>query len=238
MGESIKLVTPDSKSLGEMREFRVVGVYDSGNRHYDDKLGIMALNDSQDFFGMKNRVHGLEIGLKRPADSQIIADKMKGKYSLTIKEWQSFNRQMFEAMEMERAVIGLIVALVGFVASFNILTTLFVSVTQKQRSISILKALGGTNWDIQKVFLYQGLFIGIFGGTLGALLAFVISKFLERYEIIALPDLYLLARLPITYHATVYGYVALAGCAICVLAGVYPAWVASRSNIIDGFTGR
>ncbi len=238
VGESIKLVTPDSKSLGEMREFRVVGVYDSGNRHYDDKLGIMALNDSQDFFGMENRVHGLEIGLKRPADSQIIADKMKGKYSLTIKEWQSFNRQMFEAMEMERAVIGLIVALVGFVASFNILTTLFVSVTQKQRSISILKALGGTNWDIQKVFLYQGLFIGIFGGTLGALLAFIISKFLERYEFIALPDLYLLARLPITYHATVYGYVALAGCAICVLAGVYPAWVASRSNIIDGFTGR
>ncbi len=238
VGETIKLVTPDSKDLGEMREFRVVGVYDSGNRHYDDKLGILAINDAQDFFGMKNRVHGLEIGLKRPDDSQKIADKMKTKYALTIKEWQSFNRQMFEVMEMERAVIGLIVGLVGFVASFNILTTLFVSVTQKQKSISIIKALGGTNWDIQKVFLFQGLFIGILGGSLGAAFAFIISKILEKYELVALPDLYLLSKLPLTYYPSVYGTVAVSGCLICVLAGIYPAWVASKTNIIRGFTGR
>ena len=237
VGEIVKLVAPESSSIGELREFKVVGVYDSGLKHYDNKIGIMALSDAQAFFKMKKRVHGMEIGLKNPKESKAIADKMSKKYTLTIKEWQSFNKQMFEAMEMERAVIGLIVALVAFVASFNILTTLFITVTQKQRSISVLKALGASNWQIQKIFVFQGFFIGIAGGILGIVIALGISKILETFEIVDLPDLYLLARLPMTYDLTVYTAIAIGGCLICVLAGIYPAWVASRINVVDGFRG-
>ena len=237
VGETVKLVAPESSSLGEFKEFKVVGVYDSGLKHYDNKFGIMALTDAQSFFRMKHRVHGLEIGLKNPNHSRAIADKMARKYSLTIKEWLSFNKQMFEAMEMERAVIALIVALVAFVASFNILTTLFITVTQKQRSISVLKALGATNKQIQAIFIMQGFFIGIIGGIFGMIVAFGISKFLEKFEVVNLPDLYLLSRLPIVYDMSVYVTVAVSGCLICVLAGVYPAWVASRINVVDGFRG-
>jgi lipoprotein-releasing system permease protein len=238
VGGIIKLVAPESSSLGELREFKVVGVYDSGLKHYDNRLGIMALNDSQEFFKMKKRVHGLEIGLKKPNESRTVAEKMSRKYSLTIKEWQSFNKQMFESLQMERAVIALIVALVAFVASFNILTTLLITVTQKQKSISILKALGASNWQVQKIFIFQGFYIGIIGAILGMIVAFGISKILETFRIVDLPDLYLLARLPVTYDLSVYLSMAIAGCLICVLAGVYPAWAASRVNIIDGFRGR
>jgi lipoprotein-releasing system permease protein len=237
VGETIKLVAPESASLGEFRDFKVVGVYDSGLKHYDNKIGIMALTDAQRFFRMKQRVHGVEIGLKNPTDSKSIAEKMSRKYSLTIKEWLSFNKQMFEAMEMERAVIALIVALVAFVASFNILTTLFITVTQKQRAISVLKALGATNKQIQAIFITQGLLIGLVGGVLGMIIAFGISKFLETFEVVNLPDLYLLARLPIIYDLSVYLTVAISGCIICVIAGIYPAWVASRINIVDGLRG-
>jgi lipoprotein-releasing system permease protein len=126
---------------------------------------------------------------------------------------------------------------VAFVASFNILTTLFISVTQRQRSISVLKALGASNWQIQQIFIFQGFYIGVIGAILGACLAFVISKLLESFNIIELPDLYLVAKLPVTYAWQVYGWMSLSGCLICVLAGVYPAWVASRVNIVDGFRG-
>lgn len=238
VGGTIKLVAPESSSLGELREYKVVGVYDSGLKHYDNRIGIMALNDSQNFFKMKQRVHGLEIGLKKPKDSKLVADQMKQKYSLTIKEWLSFNKQMFEHLQMERAVIALIVALVAFVASFNILTTLLITVTQKQKSISILKALGASNWQIQKIFLFQGFLIGAIGAALGMVLALGISKVLETFKIVDLPDLYLLARLPVTYELPVYISISIAGCLICVLAGAYPAWAASRVNIVDGFRGR
>lgn len=237
VGESIKLVAPESSSLGELREFRVVGVYDSGLKHYDNKLGIMAINDAQSFFRLKTRVHGLEIGLKTPRDSLKIAEEMSRKYSLTIKDWQSFNKQMFESLEMERAVIALIVALVAFVAGFNILMTLFVSVTQRQRHISILKSLGASNWQVQRVFILQGFYLGVVGAALGSILAFGISKILEQVKIVDLPDVYMLARLPVTYFWTVYAGMAFLGCLICVLAGVYPALIASRINVVEGFRG-
>ena len=238
VGDTINLIAPESSSVGEIREFKVVGVYDSGLKHYDNRIGVMALNDAQAFFKMKNRVHGLEIGLKSPKDSTRIAEKMTFKYNLTIKEWQSFNKELFDSMNMERAVIALIVALVGFVAGFNILTTLFITVTQKQRSISVLKALGASNVEILKIFLFQGFLFGTIGALIGVVLAFIISKILETFEIINLPDLYLLARLPVTYDWSVYASMALAGCLICVLAGLYPAWVGSRVNIVEGFRGQ
>jgi lipoprotein-releasing system permease protein len=237
VGETVKLVAPESSSIGELREFKVVGVYDSGLKHYDNKIGITALTDAQDFFKMKQRVHGLEIGLKNPKNSPDVAQRMSQKYSLTIKEWQSFNKQMFESMNMERAVISLIVALVAFVAGFNILTTLFITVTQKQRSISVLKALGASDWQVLKIFIFQGFLIGAIGAVLGVVMAFGISKILENFEIVNLPDLYLLAKLPVTYDVSVYLSMAVAGCFICVLAGIYPAWVASRVNVVEGFRG-
>lgn len=238
IGDNLKLVAPESSSLGELRVFKIVGIYDSGLKHYDNKIGILALNDAQSFFKMGSKVHGLEIGLKNPKESTEIAQKMSQLYSLTIKEWQSFNKQMFEAMQMERAVIALIVALVAFVASFNILTTIFITVTQKQKSISILKTLGATNGQIQRTFITQGLFIGIVGAVLGVILAVLIGKLLENFKIVELPDLYLLARLPVTYDWRVYLSMAISGCLVCIIAGIYPAWIASRITIVDGLRGR
>jgi lipoprotein-releasing system permease protein len=238
VGDTIKLVRPTSESVGDLQSYLVVGLYDSGLKHYDNKIAILAINDAQELFRMKTRVHGLEIGLKDPDSSPQVAARMSDQYVYTIKEWQTFNKSMFDAMEMERSVIGLIVALVAFVASFNILTTLFISVTQKQRSISILKSLGATNGQILRVFVSQGLLIGVVGSFFGVLLAVVISYLLSRYEFIQLPDLYLLARLPIQYDPKVYASMALGGVVICLIAGIYPAWIASKVNIVDGFKGR
>ncbi|MCX6116007.1 MAG: ABC transporter permease [Proteobacteria bacterium] len=238
VGDVVSLIYPEANQAGELRKYAVVGIYDSGLRHYDNKLGIVALPDAQNLFNMKDRVHGLEIGLKSPNDSILIAARMGDKYTMTVKEWQSFNRPMFEAMKMERSVISLIVALVAFVASFNILTTLFIVVTQKQRSISILKSLGASNGYVMRTFISQGFFIGIVGATLGMALAFIISLILERYQIVDLPDLYLLVKLPIKYDYKVYLSMAAAGAFICLVAGIYPAWVAARLNIVDGFKGR
>ncbi|MCX6124105.1 MAG: ABC transporter permease [Proteobacteria bacterium] len=238
VGEVINVVRPESNTVGELRAFKVVGIYDSGLKHYDNKIGILAITDAQELLNLGQRVQGIDIGLKDPDNSKDVAARMSSKYTLTIKEWQSFNKSMFEAMEMERSVIGLIVALVAFVASFNILTTLFITVMQKQRSISILKALGASSGRILRIFVFQGFYIGVIGGAAGALLALLISLLLERYDFIDLPDLYLLAHLPIQYDWRIYLTMSLSGALICLLAGVYPAWIAGRTNIVDGFKGR
>ena len=136
----------------------------------------MSLPAAMAFF--KTRVTGLEIGLKHPRDSKEVSLRMQEKYNLTIKEWQSFSQNLFEAMEMERAVIAVIVFLVGGVAVFNIWTTLFVSVTQRQRDISVLKALGACDRQVLWIFLLQSTILGIMGASLGSVLALGISHFL------------------------------------------------------------
>lgn len=240
IGDNIDIVSPDPQSLGEQKSFHVVGAYDSGLKHYDNRIIVMSLTTAQDFFKMGTKVTGIEIGLNDPKHSPEVAAAMQEKYNLTIKEWQSFSRNLFEAMQMERAVIALLVFLVGGVAAFNILTTLFVSVTQKQADISILKALGANNAQVVALFVTQGLLMGIVGSLIGLVLAYGISHFLEWLSlrhIIDLPDLYLLARLPVSYDWRVYLSVSLFGILICIVAGLYPALVATRVVPSAGFRG-
>ncbi len=237
IGDTIELVEPGQKHISAMKKFKVVGVYDSGLKHYDNKLVLMSIPTAQNFFGMDEKVTGLEIGLAKPWQSVEIAGKMSDKYALSIKEWQSFNKPLFETMEMERVVILLVTALVAVVAAFNILTTIFVAVTQRQKDISILKALGASNKLILVLFLKQGLYVGVLGGVLGMILAGLISMVLERYQFVDLPDLYLLAKLPMSYDWWVYAGVFAASLTVSAIAGLFPAWMASKTSPVEGFRG-
>ncbi len=237
VGDEIELVEPKTGNLSDMKKFKVVGLYDSGLKHYDNKLVLMAISTAQAFFEMDKKVTGLEVGLHEPWDSPGIAERMKDKYSLSIREWQSYNEPLFKAMETERIVILLITGLVAAVAGFNILTTIFVAVSQRQRDISILKALGATNWQVLILFVKQGIYVGIFGSLIGMVLAAGISAVLERYQFVDLPDLYLLAKLPMSYDWWVYAGVCGFSIVIAVCAGLLPAYLASRVDPVEGFRG-
>jgi lipoprotein-releasing system permease protein len=234
VGDTVQLMSPGNNSSALYGNFKIVGTYNSGLKHYDDRLVIMSLKVSQDFWEMGDLVHGLEIGLYRPLESREIRRKLEQNFSLTFKEWQSFNSAIFESMDKERSVIGLIVALVVIVASFNILTTIFVSVSQKQKDISILKSIGATNRQIVKIFISQSFYIGAIGSVIGIVLAFAISKILEKYQFLDLPEPYMLRNLPVHYSPWVYLGIAGSGMLICVLAGLYPALVAARVKPTEG----
>jgi lipoprotein-releasing system permease protein len=186
---------------------------------------------------MGDVVTGLEIGLYDADLSPQVARRMEEKYNLSFREWQSYNKPLFEAMERERFVIAIIVAMVVIVAGFNILTTVFVSVSQRQRDISIMKALGARNSQIIWLFLIQSLCIGVGGSMIGAILAVFISYVLETYPFIDLPEPYFLKSLPVHYSADVYGGVSACAILVCLLAGLYPALVASRVVPTEGIKG-
>lgn len=233
IGDRLQLISPTQKDFTSHQYFKVIGVYYSGLKHYDGRVGIVNIKTAQKFFGMGKRVTGVEIGLHRPQDSRLVAKQMQEKYSLSIKEWQSFNRPLFEAMKQERVVISVIVALVALVAIFNIFTTLFVSVSQKLRDISILKSLGATNRQINAVFLKQGCFMGLLGSFSGVIFAILASIFLRKYQIVDLPHQYLLAELPIKFDIWIYLGVCCTSILCCLLAALYPAKTATRASPLE-----
>lgn len=242
IGDTIRLVAPAGQAdnpLEDMRPFKVVGVYDSGLIHYDNKLGIVSLKAAQRLFAMDpGVVTGLEIGLREPDNSPQVAATLSSSFNLTVKQWQAYNKNIFEAMRLERAIISLIVALVAFVASFNILTTLFTLVHQKQQEISLLRALGASSRKILMVFIKQSLAVGLIGSLSGVGLGFAVSWLLKYYPFIQLPDIYLLASLPVEFNPIVYLLVALASILIAFIAGLYPAWEATRVTPTEGIARR
>ena len=235
IGDFVKLISPDTKNISVFEQFQVQGIYDSGLDHYDGKLVLMNVPTAQKFFNMGKRVTGLEIGLHDPNDSIGISKQIKKKMKIQTKPWQSFNKAIFNALEMERAVIAMIAALVALVASFNIFTTLFVSVSQKRRDISVFKSLGARNAQVLWMFLKQGAIIGLIGALLGVGFSYLFAKALVKYQFIKLPDLYYVTKLPMEFSPAVYIVITLCGIIICLLAGLYPAWLASKQDPASGF---
>ena len=237
VGESIELISPTSGRFSETKKFKIVGVYGSGLKHYDNKLIVMSLPAAKSFFNMGKLVTGLEIGLYDPDHSETVTDAMDKKYNLSFREWQTYNQPLFDALQRERTVISIIVAFVVIVAAFNILTTIFVSVSQKQRDISIMKALGASNQQVLKLFVSQGIAIGLIGSAIGAGLALLLSWVLETYPIMELPDPYFLKSLPVNYDPLIYLAICGSAVVICIFASLYPAYLASKVTPTDGFRG-
>jgi lipoprotein-releasing system permease protein len=235
IGDTVFLISPTQDKDTELAPFKIIGTYNSGLKHYDNRLVAMSLSAAKRFFKMGEIVTGLEIGIDDPDKSIEITEKFQRKYNLTFREWQSFNRPLFEAMEKEKTVIALIVALVTLVAAFNILTTIFVSVSQKQKDISVLKALGANNRQIVGLFIKQGVYIGLLGSMIGAVLALVISWALKKYQFIDLPDPYFLKTLPVNFNLNVYLLIGVSAVILCILAGLYPAIIAAKVTPTDGF---
>jgi len=236
-GDTIELLSPTSEDpFGALSKFKIAGTYDSGLAHYDNKLVLMSIPAAQRLFHLEDVVTGLEVGLKAPWKSKDISAKMADEFPyFSVKEWQDYNRNMYDAIELERSVIGLLVAIVALVGGFNILTTLVISVVQRQKAISVLKSLGAKDKQIVNIFVRQGALMGGIGALGGLALALVVSLAIERYQFVKLPEIYLLAKLPMNYDAKVYFGTALGGFLISIFAGIYPAIVASKMEPSQGF---
>lgn len=235
---NIDLIRPKQEGRSSQGAYKVIGIYRSGLKQYDDRLVIMSLPAAQAFHEIGTRVTSLALRLKDGNQSTIVSEILVKKYpTLTIRDWQSMDRRFFDLMDAERFRVGMIVALVGIVAGFNILTTVFVSVAQKQSDISVLKALGASTQQLMKIFFFQSFLIGIAGALLGAILAALLSMALRNFPYLKLPEPYLLNSLPVKASLSVYVSVGSGAVFICLIAGIYPAWIASHLLPCEGLRG-
>jgi len=148
--------------------------------------------------------------------------------------WIDLNANLFTWMKLEKAAMFMVTALIVLVASFNIVSTLFMVVMKKQRDIGILMAMGAAPASIRKIFVTQGLLIGGVGVGAGVLAGYVASWALDRYRIIDLPeDVYIIGSLPVRMEWPDFVVVPLIALIICYLAALYPAHRASRLDPVE-----
>lgn len=239
VGDELIVFSPtESASLGVMgnipklERFKVSGIFQSGMYEYDANMALTSLSSAQNLFGITG-VTGLGI---RSTDldqadkiAHKIADTLDTRYWL--RSWQSMNKNLFEALKLEKIVMTIILTMIILVASFTIISNLLLMSIEKTRDIGILRAIGSSQKSIRKIFLYAGMTLGITGIFLGTGLGIAIVYILERTQWIKLPqDVYYIDTLPVQLSGSDISIVLVSALLITVISSVYPASQASKVN--------
>ena len=235
IGDRIKLISPSGPItpmgiIPRLKACRLVGIFETGMYEYDSSLIYTSLATARDFLNLPGGVHGIEIRLADIYAADRIAREIETKLgpSYNAKDWIRLNKNLFSALSLEKTSLSIIVALIVLVAAFNIVSTLIMVVMEKSRDIAILKAMGASSAKIMRIFIYEGLVIGITGTVLGVSGALGLCELLSRYHFIKLPDVYPMSTLPIKVLPWDIALIAGAAVLITFLATLYPSWQASR----------
>ncbi len=236
MGDSVTVISPigDATPAGmipKSRDFFVSGIFSSGMYEYDSSLALISLSQAQSLFKMDKSVSGVEIKVKDIYQASDIAKEINNKlgYPYLARDWKEMNQNLFFALALEKTALGIILALIICVAAFNIVSTLIMVVMEKSKDIAILKAMGATRRSIRRIFIIEGVVIGVTGTILGDIGGILMCQLLDEYHFITLPaGVYNLETLPVLMKYSDIAFISLSALVITTLATLYPSWSASR----------
>jgi lipoprotein-releasing system permease protein len=214
-----------------MKKFRVSGLFDSGMYEYDTSLAYISLKSAQQFLAMGDTVSGVEVKVTDIYAVKKIAQKIHKElgFPFWTKDWMQMNKSLFAALKLERTVMFIILVLIVLVAAFGIVSSLIMVVMEKTKDIAILKSMGATGKSIMRIFILEGLIIGVVGTTVGLFAGYSLCILLAKYQFISLPsDIYYISHLPVKMNVIDFFLVALAAMGISFLATLYPSWQAAR----------
>ncbi|SPR96135.1 lipoprotein-releasing ABC transporter permease subunit [Cupriavidus taiwanensis] len=245
VGDKVTLLAPQGTItpagvLPRLKQFTVVGVFSSGHFEFDSALALVNLQDAETLFRLSGPT-GVRLKLqdmqRAPQVAQELAGTMSGE--LYLRDWSKQNRNWFAAVQTEKRMMFIILTLIIAVAAFNLVSTLVMTVTDKQADIAILRTMGAQPGSIMKIFIVQGVAIGfigtllgVAGGTLIATNIDVIVPFIERLlHVQFLPrDIYFISQLPSDPRVNDIATIGIISFVLATLATLYPSWRAARVN--------
>lgn len=246
VGDLITVVTPEvsftpTGMVPRLKRFTLTGIFEVGMGEYDRSVAFIHLGDGAKLLRLGDRVSGLRLKFDdmflAPQLARQIALELPGFYR--VRDWTQQHRNFFSALKTEKRMMGLILSLIVAVAAFNIVSALVMVVTDKQGDIAILRTLGASPLSIMAIFIIQGATIGLFGTLLGilggvalALNTEALVAWIERtFNVDFLdPNIYYISRLPSNLHWDDVGLVAGTAFILTLVATLYPAWRAARTQ--------
>ncbi len=244
LGDRVNVISPmgNITPLGmmpRMKSFKVVGIFNTGMFEYDSTLAYVSLGQAQRFFDLGDTVTGIQLKVKDVYNtgelSRTINREMgTGFYA---RDWMQMNKNILFALKTEKIVMFIILTLIVLVAAFGIASTLFMVVMEKTRDIAILKSMGATGTSIMKIFVLEGLIIGIIGTAIGVASGLLVALNLEPIvnaiqkatgQNFFSKDIYYLDHFPSLVVQSDVILISVTAVLISFLATLYPAWQASR----------
>jgi len=242
-GDRVMLVAPQGQVtpagiLPRLRQFTVKGVFESGHYEFDSGLALIHVDDARRLFqlpeytGVRLRIADMH---RAPEVAAALASQLTSDY--LIRDWTTQNRTWFAAVQTEKRMMFIILTLIIAVAAFNLVSTLVMTVTDKQADIAILRTLGASPRSIQLIFIIQGAIIGLIGCAIGIFLGIVVAAnidvivpFIERLvgQSLLPKDIYFISALPSDLRASDVWTIGSVSVILSFLATLYPSFRAAR----------
>lgn len=244
VGDTVTIISPagiekviSQFGMPNTQRFIVGGIFSSQNNEYDESLAFTYLSEAQYLLGYKDSYQGFEIKLNNSDNSFKAKDFLESKLDGNIFEintWYDFHKELYTVMQIERWVAYILLSLIIAVATFNILGSLSMSVIEKKRDIGILRSMGSKENSILKIFMYEGLMIGLIGTGLGVLLGYFICFLQIQYNIYPLdPTQYKIDSLPLEIRFLDFFVIAGASLFLSFIASLIPAKRAAKVDALQ-----
>ena len=247
VGDTLTLISPSTTStafgsLPKQRTFKVAGVFEVGMHEYDKSVILMPLEAAQSFFKLSQGVSDIEVFVSDADLASTVSKNFKLPETLQALDWQHSNSSYFQAVEIERKVMFVILTLLIIIAAFNIISGLVMLVKDKTRDIAILRTMGVSQNSIMKIFFLNGAVIGFFGTligvTLGVLVALNLEEIRQAIQFLTGSDLfqaeiYFLTRVPARIYTSDVVGICFLSLGLSFLATLYPSWRASRLDPVE-----
>ncbi len=247
IGDEVKIISSETVSspFGQLPKsviLKVLNFFDSGMSEYDSNFAFMSLENAQKIIGINDKVSTIEIHINNLEQTDLIREFYENniRNDFVVRDWREINQTFWEVLETERTVMFLILSLIIIVAAFNVITSLFILVKNKNKEIAILKTVGLNDNSILRIFLLVGSLIGISGTIIGSTIGILITIYLEYirlalnylFNINLFPsDFYYLDQIPTSVDISQLTLIIIFSVIVSILATIYPAVKASKLEI-------
>ncbi|MBR1949104.1 MAG: lipoprotein-releasing ABC transporter permease subunit [Alphaproteobacteria bacterium] len=248
-GDKVTLLSPNGKvtafgSVPRMKSYQVVGLFDSGMYEYDSNFVFMPLEAAQVYFGLKGVVTHIDVTIDDDKHLKSVKNLLEQGLSneAYIYDWKQSNSAFFNALEVERNVMFIILTLIIVVAAFNIITGLIMLVKDKSRDVAVLRTMGATKGMIMRIFFMDGAFVGVVGTLLGLILGVLFCENIEAIRQglqtilgrdLFSAEIYFLSKLPAKIDMTEVLSVVIISIILSFTATLYPSWRASKTDPVE-----
>ena len=229
IGDDVIIISSENHEI----TFKITGIFQSGYYDYDVNMVIVPLQAAQYLMYSGDAVNKIDIRLNNPYRAEIIRDQVVELTELQGRTWGEVNSNLLAALSLEKTVMILVFSLIIVIAGFVVWVTLNTLVREKTKDIGILRAMGFSKKSIMKIFMIQGIILGIIGITIGIILSLVILEYLKNNSLSFISSIYYLTSIPVEISTKEVLYIISANVFVVLVSSVFPAYRAARMDTVE-----
>lgn len=229
LGDEVTIISSENKEI----KFKIEGVFQSGYYDYDINMIILPLKAAQYLVYSGDIVNKIDVTLNDPYKAPEIADKIMTETKIFSRTWGDLNRNLLSALSLEKTVMIMVFSLIVIIAGFVVWVTLNMLVREKIKDIGIMRSMGFSRKSIMKIFLIQGMLLGIAGIIIGTVIALCFLWYIKNYTLAFITSIYYLTKIPVEISIKEIGVIIGANIGIIFVSSVFPAYRAARMETVE-----